>query len=291
MMPRSVCAIVVTYHPTAAMIENLSAISLQVDGMVVVDNSSNPDALDKLSIASRNLGFTLIENGKNLGVAEALNQGVRWAISNTFPWVILFDQDSTITNGFVEEMFLTWESHPQCNRLGSLHPRYLDHETGLEAHVWRAPDNGPVKSMTSGSLIPTWLFAKIGPFASEYFIDDVDTEYSFRIRRAGYLVADSRHAILRHNSGSPRSVTLLGLTFSPSFHSAWRRYYMSRNRIALCRRYFFSFPAWISHYAYECFRETVKCFLGENDRGRKFRNVLLGIWDGLTGRMGVRGNL
>jgi hypothetical protein len=37
--------------------------------------------------------------------------------------------------------------------------------------------------------------------------------------------------------------------------------------------------------------ETAKCFLGEEDRGRKLRNFLLGTWDGLTGRMGKRENL
>lgn len=286
MRVQSVCAVVVTYHPGAAMVDNLSAIYSQVDGMVVVDNGSNPEALERLLIAGRNLGFAVIENGENLGIAEALNQGVRWAIANSYSWVMLFDQDSVVTDRFVEEMFSTWEAHPLRDHLGALHPRYLDHETGSEAHVWRAPDNGPVKSMTSGSLIPIWIFGEIGWFASEYFIDDVDTEYCFRIRAAGYLIADSRRAALYHHSGSPSRMSILGISFSPSHHSARRRYYMTRNRVALCRKFFFVFPRWIIRYAFECFRETVKCFIGEKDRGRKFRGVLLGLRDGLTGRMG-----
>lgn len=288
---QSVCAVVVTYHPTASMIENLSAIWAQVDEMVVVDNGSNSDALDKLRRAGQNLRFTPIENGQNLGIAEALNQGVRWAIEKSYAWVILFDQDSVITDGFVDEMLSTWATHPLRDRLGAVHPRYLDQETGIEAYVWRAADNGPVRSMTSGALIPTWIFSKLGWFDSDFFIDDVDTEYCFRVRAAGYLLADSRSAILRHSSGSPRCITRFGFTFSPSHHSAWRRYYMSRNRTALCCRYFLVFPGWTLRYAYDCARETVKCFLGESDRRRKFRNVVLGIWDGLTGRMGARQDL
>jgi rhamnosyltransferase len=288
---QSVCAIVITYHPTLSMIENLSAICSQVDEMVVVDNGSNSEALDSLRRTSQNLRFSLIENGQNLGIAEALNQGVHWAIEKSFPWVILFDQDSVITGNFVDEMLSTWATHPLRDRLGAIHPRYLDHRTGIEAYVWRAADNGPVRSMTSGALIPTWIFGKLGWFASDFFIDDVDTEYCFRVRAAGYLLADSRSAILRHSSGSPRSITWLGRTFSPSHHSAWRRYYISRNRTAVCRKYFLVFPVWTLRYAYDCARETIKCFLGESDRRRKFRNVVLGIWDGLTGRMGARRGL
>jgi hypothetical protein len=38
----------------------------------------------------------------------------------------------------------------------------------------------------------------------------------------------------------------------------------------------------------ESLGETIKCFLGEEDRARKFRSFLLGTWDGLMGRMGKR---
>jgi hypothetical protein len=42
---------------------------------------------------------------------------------------------------------------------------------------------------------------------------------------------------------------------------------------------------------YAALRETTKCFLGERERRRKFRNLLLGTWDGLWGRMGKREDL
>jgi rhamnosyltransferase len=70
-----------------------------------------------------------------------------------------------------------------------------------------------------------------------------------------------------------------------------RRYYMSRNRIAVFKKYFPIFPRWTLQSMYECFRETIKCFLGENNRYQKFRVFLLGTWDGLIGRMGKREGL
>jgi rhamnosyltransferase len=291
MSAQSVCAVIVTYHPNSKMLEHLPLVFAQVKGLVVIDNGSEPDELDPLRVASRSLGFHLIENGENLGIAEALNQGVLWAKSNNYPWVILFDQDSRITDGFVAQMFAAWKSHSDREKVGSIHPRYADPETRLEAVVPRARDGAPVLPMTSGSLMPAWIFDKIGWFAAEYFIDAVDWEYCFRIRAAGFLVADSSQAMLLHAAGNPTITSILGWTFRPSHHSATRRYYISRNRIVFCRKYFRSFPGWVARSAYAQVRETIGCLLLEENRVRKIRSVLLGTWDALTGRMGKRDGL
>ena len=145
--------------------------------------------------------------------------------------------------------------------------------------------------MTSGALMPTWIFDKLGRFASEYFIDQVDIEYCYRIRAAGYLVADSRNVSLSHSPGQPATVRLLGFTFRPTFHSAVRRYYITRNRIAVYRKYFGLFPKIIIRSMYFELRESVKCLLLETERVRKLRNTLRGIWDGVSGHMGMREGL
>lgn len=291
MTAQSVCAVIVTYHPSPEMVEQMSSVLAQVQGLAVVDNGSDSDELTLLRVASQTLGFHLIENGQNLGIAEALNQGVHWAKSKDYPWVILFDQDSRITEGFVAQMFAAWDCHPDRKLVGSLHPTYVDPDTNLEWKFQRAKDGGPVISLTSGALMPTWIFDKTGEFASEYFIDEVDIEYCYRIRAAGYLIADSRRAVLFHKVGHPTKFTLLGFSFRPMNHSPVRRYYMSRNRVAIFARYFRVFPCWTLQHIGESLRETIKCFIAERDRARKFRNFLLGTWDGLTGRMGKREGL
>jgi|ERR1700677_2336994 rhamnosyltransferase len=289
MTEQSVCAVMVTYHPNAKALENIGRILTRVQGMVIVDNGSSAEGINLLRKASQKLGYQLLENGENLGIAEALNQGVRCAKSNGYCWVILFDQDSTITDGFIGQMFATWQAHPHRERVGSIHPKYVEPDTGVEPRVRRASDGGPVISITSGQLLPIWIFDKVGWFASEYFIDCVDFEYCFRIRAAGYLIADSRQATLLHAAGhASRRLTFLGFSFRPTHHSAIRRYYMSRNRVAVVRKYFRVFPGWVLQFMYDCLRETIKCFIGDRDRPRKFRNFLLGTWDGLTNRMGKR---
>jgi len=270
------------------MVENLSHVAAQTQGLVVVDNHSNPDSLNRLRAASRSLGFHLIENAENRGIAEALNQGVRWAKSAAHPWVILFDQDSRLGPNFVANMMATWESHPQRDRVCSVHPTYYDPEVVKDPVRQRASDGGPITSMTSGALMPMWVFDKIGWFASEFFIDEVDAEYCYRIRAAGYMIADSKRATLLHSTGNPERFSFLGFTCRPTQHSATRRYYMSRNRIVLYRRYFPIFPRFVLHSMHMALIETIKCFVADRDRLRKFRNFLLGTWDGFRGKMGKR---
>ncbi len=287
-----VCAVIVTYHPSVAMLTNLQNVMAEVQGLVVVDNGSGANELDALRAASQELGFHLIENGTNLGIAEALNQGVRWAKTEGYPWVLLLDQDSRMSDGFVEAMLETWLFHPKPDQAVSIHPRYFDPVIGrFGIYAPRAADGSPVWSMTSGALMPVWIFDKIGWFLSDFFIDWVDIEYCFRIRKAGYLIAESQQAVLVHAPGRTSPACVFGFQFWPSHHSPARRYYMFRNRVVVFRKYLFSLPYMTLKAMSASFRDTVKCFLGEKDRTRKFRSFLRGTWDGLIGRMGMREGL
>lgn len=287
----STCAVIVTYHPGLSILETLQQLLSQVQGLVIVDNGSAASEVEALRSAAQDLGFCLIENGENLGIAEALNQGVRWAKGEGHAWVLLFDQDSRMCDKFVEKMFKTWLSHPNRDRIASIHPRYMHPQLGCRPLAPRASDGTLIWCMSSGTLMPLWIFDKIGWFASEFFIDWVDIEYCFRIRKAGYLIAESAEAILMHEPGEPTQSSILGFHFWPSHHSAVRRYYMSRNRIVVFRKYFLSLPLCTLKAMERALRDVAKCFLGETQRPRKFRNFLLGTWDGLMGRMGQRQGL
>jgi rhamnosyltransferase len=291
MSVQPVCAVVVTYRPNETVVEHLRNILPQVQKLVVIDNGSSDDEISPLRAASSALCFHLIENSDNSGIAEALNQGVRWAIAQQYDWVILFDQDSAVTPGFIDQMFDAWDTHPGRKRVASIHPRYVDPKAGIELHIPRAADGSPIFPMTSGSLMPVWIFDTIGWFASEYFIDLVDWEYAFRIRAAGFLIGQSNRAKLWHSPGNPAELSVFGREFQHSRHDALRRYYISRNSIAFYRKYLFSFPAWVLRALYRQIHDTVVCLMAEQNRVRQFWSLLIGTWDGLTGRMGKRERL
>src|SRR6266700_3043812 len=155
---QSVCGVLVSYHPSVAMLQNLRKVLAEVQELIVVDNSSNATELDALRAASWDLGFHLIENGQNLGIAEALNQGVRWAKTEGYPWVLLLDQDSRMSDCFVESMLKSWLSHPRRGEIASLHPLYKHPQLGCRPLAPRAGDGSLVWCMSSGALMPTWIF-------------------------------------------------------------------------------------------------------------------------------------
>ena len=51
LIERSVCAVIITYHPTVSMMENLSKVFNQVQEIVAVDNGSDIEVLDRLRAA------------------------------------------------------------------------------------------------------------------------------------------------------------------------------------------------------------------------------------------------
>jgi rhamnosyltransferase len=291
MTEHSVCAIVVTYHPHPDMVGNMAIILSQTEAMVVVDNGSTDSELEILRDASRVLGFELIENGQNLGIAAGLNLGVHWAKSRGFPFVALFDQDSTVTDGFIGKMVSMYENHPRRTRVGLIGAGYRHKVTG-ECPPPRllAKDGGPVEIMTSGSFLPTGIFDDCGYFQEDLFIDSVDYEYCFRLREAGFIALHCPEALLLHAAGSPVQVELFGRTIITfSNHSAGRWYYITRNSCFLLSRYGRQFPRWAMATIVLLFiKAPIKVLLVKEERWKKIRNMVLGAIDAGRGRMGYR---
>src|SRR5438105_13870382 len=90
------CAIVVTFRPDRDFSERLAEITPHAHEIVIVDNGSGAEFLPILENARRVTTAVLISNGENRGQAAALNQGVEFALSRSFGWALLLDQDSRI---------------------------------------------------------------------------------------------------------------------------------------------------------------------------------------------------
>lgn len=287
MTENNVCAIVVTFHPDADVLDNLSKLRGQVQALVVVDNGSSEASVRLLRATSSQLRIELIENGENLGIAAALNTGIGWAERNGFKWAILFDQDSCVSEGFIDAMLRTYEISPRRERLAIVAPRYVDRRSGAGIFQGATEDGELETAMTSGSLMLVGLFRKQGYFQEELFIDAVDYEYSLRLRGRGYLIEESREAILLHSPGSPTVIRFCGTRlFQTANYSPLRRYYQDRNRVWVARRYWRKYPLFCLRLFKYSLHEHIKIILGEREKWRKFYYANLGIWDGLRGRMG-----
>lgn len=286
MNERSRCAVVITFRPQPAVLTHLAQVRPQVEGLVVVDNGSPAELLLPLRAAARQLDFTLIENGRNLGIAAALNTGVRWARDQKFCYLLLFDQDSTVSEGFAEAMQATYEAHPQRERVAVVTPGQVEKTSGSTRRHKVAKDGGPLVAITSGSLMPAAIFDQCGWFEEDLIIDCVDHEYCLRARALGYTLAECRQAVLLVAVGAAASHQALGFTIIARHYGANRRYYMTRNRLVMIQRFWKQQPLWCCRLLQDMLQDTVKIALVEGGRWPKMRSTARGVYDAFSGRMG-----
>jgi rhamnosyltransferase len=282
----SLCAVVITFCPPSAVIENLEKLRPQVGGLVVVDNGSPADLLVPLRAAAHRLRFTLVENDLNVGIAAALNSGVRWAQAHGYSCVLLFDQDSTVTGIFCRLMLAAYESHALRDKVAVVTPSQVEKSTGRRRGQSWAKDGGPLVAITSGSLMPVAIFDQCGWFQEELVIDCVDHEFCLRARSLGFTLAECREAVLMVAVGSGSIHQAFGLTISARNYSAPRRYYLTRNRLVMVLRFWRQHPGWCCRALQDIAQDGIKILLVEEQRWSKTWNTARGIADALCGRMG-----
>ncbi len=280
--PASVAAAVVTFHPDRALEERLAALSPLVSAIILVDNGSAPDELRSDRLASLGGKLQLIANGRNRGVAAALNQGFARARTLGLPWLLALDQDSEPLPCLVEAAARVFDSHPLPARLAAI-------GAGIAGEIPSDPasqhpfERRPVL-ITSGTLYPLSVWESMGGFREDFFIDYVDIEYCLRARARGLEVVQSTEPCLVHRIGQPAARRVLGRWVTPTHHDATRRYYITRNRIAVWRGYALTETRYVLHDIRAFTRETFMLVVAESDRLAKIRAMWAGIRDGSLGR-------
>ena len=286
MNARDICGVVITFRPASAVLENLAKLRLQVGSVAVVDNGSPAESLAPLRQAAAAGELTLLENGANVGIAAALNTGIRWARDRGFGFVALFDQDSAVTEGFMQAMIAAYQAHPQREKVALVTPSQVERGTHQARGQWSMKDGSPLVAITSGSLMPVEIFAKCGWFQEELIIDCVDHEFCLRARSLGYTLAECREAVLFVAVGAIARHRAFGITIHARHYSARRRYYMTRNRVVMIHRYWREQPAWCLRTLQDIVQDAVKSALVEDERWSKIRLTGRGIYDAFCGRMG-----
>jgi rhamnosyltransferase len=284
-----VCAVVVTFHPESDLVTRLIALLPQLDGLLVVDNTPGGGYLEKIKeIGIDGSSLHIIENKANLGIAVALNQGIRYAEQQGFKWLLTLDQDTHWYPNMVEILIGVHRTcDPKPAIIGSNY-----HEPRNDRHmvpVGAASDHTDVKTViTSGSLIDVSVASTMGGFREDYFIDQVDHEFCLRARAYGYRVVISHKPTMAHGVGDDGGVHLPFLGILPN-HPPLRKYYIARNTIVTIAQYWRLEPEW-------CARRMVRLILGfvlmatlEKQRRAKVTAFAAGILDGFKKRMGRYG--
>ena len=265
-----VLAGIVTYHPEKdRLIENIKAISPQVDLVVIWDNGG----LEELDCEEHPI-ILPNEEQQNLGIATALNRLCEYGTRHGFDWIITLDQDSVAPGTLVS----AYQPFTSDASVGMLCPCILDRNYGSMAYDTGAGQETETVDacITSASMLRLSAWKEIGGFWDHLFIDMVDFDLCWSLQEKGYRILRVNSVSLLHEIGRSRKVRFLGKEEVVFNHSPFRCYYMIRNMLIVGKK----------HNRYrKCLRWAVRRFLlinlHEPQKFRKDRMMLKGFRDGL----------
>ena len=288
-----VAAIIVSYNPDKNLLDSVNLLISQVEKIIIVDNGSIEGKRKDISSIKDidNERIEIIFNEENLGIATALNIGVREALKQGFNWILTMDQDSKASKDMVEKMFEVYNNIDEKERKSilSILPNFVDERIqSIEENSVMNTYEYVDADITSGNLVNSEVFDKVGFFDDSLCIDLVDTDFCMRLNEKNIKMIKVRDAILYHSLGESQSVKSILGKFNTSNHSALRRYYMTRNRFYIWERYkdLNSFTLNRDKKLFK--KEFIKIILGEKDKVNKIKMVFKGYKDY---KKGIRGKL
>ncbi|HTY20276.1 MAG TPA: glycosyltransferase family 2 protein [Geobacteraceae bacterium] len=280
--PRRIAGVVVLYRPGEEVAANISSYIGQVDILFAIDNSEKE--AERTAIRLRQLGNVIyIANGANLGVARALNMGARLALDEGCDFLLTMDQDSRANPGMVKSMLEVFDAVAP-GRIGIVAP-FLVTRPGEKTEE-EADCQEVATAMTSGALLDLRAYQVAGPFLDELFVDFVDIEYCLRLRAGGFRIIRANRAVLEHRVGDIMRISLVAKDIYLTSHTPLRKYYKTRNRFFVAKKYRTVFPSFCRRDRIRFALELMRLLFFEGDKREKLAMMLRGYGDFRKGRMG-----
>jgi rhamnosyltransferase len=286
----NVVAVIVTMDPENDVLRHAETLVGLGVRTLVVDNGSGPDSAPLLDTMAALAGVDLIRNPANLGIARALNQGAEKAHEAGAAWLLTLDQDAAPGPEIVQVAASTFASFPLPDRIAVIGSS--SEVDAARAAATSGPDRpwAEVKTaITAGSFVSLDAMRALGGYRDDLFVDYVDIEFCLRAHAGGYRLVTSLTPTMTHRVGEPSQRRLGPRLVRPTNHSALRRYYITRNRFIVWRRYCRTEIRFVARDVFACQKEMVKLLLFEEDRPAKVRAMLSGLRDGLRNATGEKG--
>ena len=222
--------VVILYHPDLSKtIENIATYTSQLNKLYLFDNSVQPSMDVSKDLAHLKIPIEYITTGTNEGIAKRLNEASHKARQEGYDFLLTMDQDSSFKPGDFEK----YKSLIQSSNNSNVAQYGVNHQ----------PDFTPAKDLpeealaliTSGSILNLSLTDKVGVFNEYFFIDFVDTEFSYRVIQNGYINLMFSNIVLNHSLGTLiEGRSLVSLKKSKRIiHSPIRVFYVIRNGLYL----------------------------------------------------------
>jgi GT2 family glycosyltransferase len=207
----------------------------QVDALYVVDNASAATDRARVERLASELDGRFVALADNLGYAGGNNAGIRAALAADYDAILVLNNDVLVRSDAVGLLVGRLEENP---RVAACAPLVLSHDTGRVFHSHCDLD------LTSGSfgwhdygrdaddvlrdprptgyvsgeavLMRAEAIRECGAFDERFFLTFEDTEWSARVRRAGWKLETYPAAVVVHHH-------------SATMGDATSAFYMSRN--------------------------------------------------------------
>lgn len=272
--------LVTLYNPDPIeAVANMKRYAYDLDILVVWDNSPlekklRENILENLSDITEKIVWK--GDGENHCIALAINYAWQLAREKDCQLLLLMDQDSQ------------WEDF-------SDYREKIEDEVNKE-HIWAFTPFFPEHDMfnpsgdvefrkvfiNSGTVLPVCILDKIGGADEAFPLDALDTDLSYRIRKAGYKIACLPRCILHHTIGHP--VRKGPLHIFTNDYGPFRTYSITRSHIISYRKHRDIMTAYERR---KFFKEIfwwkfVRLVLAEEEKVARFKMFFKGIWDGVT---------
>lgn len=267
-----VAGVTVLFNPDEKVVDNIKTYLPYLDNLYLVDNSKDNNK-DKFSFDKK---IKYIPNCKNLGIAEALNIGARESIKLKAEWLLTMDQDSAFTDKALKKIIDYAKKSKKDSKIGIISPF---HKTVQNKDVVKTGIEEPLVVMTSGNLVNIEAYKEVEGFKSWMFIDAVDFEFGLNLRKHGYNIIQLNDAVLNHNLGNTVKRKFLGKVMYVSNHSAFRRYFIVRNRYYLYDMYHKDFPLFCKAEKGMTKHELLRIVLFEKNKFKKIKEMRRGYKD------------
>lgn len=257
-----ISTLIIWFNPDYQAKNNLLPYINIFEKIYIVDNSSRDNSL----IIPKDDKVYYLPLHENLGIAKALNIGCKKAKEDGFDWALTMDQDSLweenklksyinfceqIINKYHDVKSIAAFPMMEHSVTYSILKKIQNCKHVESKNTYEFCD----RCICSGNLIELNIWEKLKGFYEPLFIDDVDYEYCYKLRNAGYKIIQSNVHVFLHTIGTGKKTILPGL----DKHGSFRLYYIIRNKLFIIKNY----PKYASEYHYRFYLVILilqKCF-------------------------------
>ena len=269
---------VIWYNPGEEHVENIKSYIDYIDELYIIDNSDKDNKLLAERLNDPKIKYFF--NGRNLGIAKALNLGCEKAFRNDYTWILTMDQDSSFPCEKIKNYFEDFDAI-QNNSIGIISPYHVlknDIIKTDEKESFTEIDN----VMTSGNLLNLRIWEKVGKFDESLFIDEVDSDICYKIIEKGYKIIQLNKIKMFHELGKLEKRNFFMKKISVFNHNYIRKYYIIRNKCYMWKKY----KKYRKRYSYYILNDFFKVIFYEKDKLRKLKYMFRGIKDFFKNKMG-----